>query len=207
MARRATCHLFAEDRAQEALASALIQCAFFDTGVGVDVAVKSASGGFGPMLVELGAYRKVIAKVGGLPDLLVVMIDEDGQGSNERRDMVTSRLADHEVPYRVVGVPAPRIEDWYLLDANSVAEALELEVGEVQTATHALDSKQAARTLVAEANALQLVGDLEISEFAAEIVGAADCPSALKTDRALRRFINDLSAAAKQLALARSDDQ
>jgi hypothetical protein len=205
MGDRIACHLFAEDRAQEAIGTAIIQCVFSDRHTGVDVAVKSASGGFGRMLTELGSYAKIIKRVGGLPDLLVVLIDEDGQGTKNRRDMVTAQLAEHEVPHLVVGIPSPRIEDWYLLDPRSVANALEVEVGQVEALRTALDSKRAVRELVSTANALQLVGDLEVSEFASEIVADTNCPAAVAADKALNMFIDDLGAAAKQLALQASD--
>jgi hypothetical protein len=194
MARRVD--LFCEDAAHEAWARALLTRLAAQQEVEVSIQVASARFGVGRLKRELRAYEALLGKEGGLPDLLVVIVDANAVGVAARRAEIAEAIDLEAFPVEVVGVPDPCVEHWLLADPTSFAKRF----GEQPELPETGDCDQWKAALV---KVLERAGEIVTGgggEFAEEIVEVMDLYRAGKASRSLKQFVDDLRAALKRLA-------
>jgi hypothetical protein len=111
--------LFCEDSAHESCARALINRAAAELGIAVSIRIGAARFGIPRLRQELRAFQTMVARSGGTPDILVVMIDANAAGPNSRRREVEALIDNAVVPRTVIGTPDPWVERWLLADPES----------------------------------------------------------------------------------------
>lgn len=108
--------LFVEDAAQEQFARSMVERMGREEGSTLVVSARSARGGSGRVLRELGVFQRGL-KSGSLaapmPDLLVVLVDADDLGWSARRSEVEAMIDPENIPRSVVRCPDPHVEAWY----------------------------------------------------------------------------------------------
>ncbi|MEH3053047.1 MAG: hypothetical protein PGN13_03430 [Patulibacter minatonensis] len=201
MVKQIACSLFVEDRVQESAARSLIECVFSEAGLPVTTQLRTGLGGFGAMLSDLKGYGRRLESQPGAPDLIVVLIDEDGQGANVRRKTVQESLPSSVVPHSVIGIPEPRIEDWYLADGAAWADAYGVTRAVVVAAQAEGNSKCGLAKLLAseDMSAASLFATTDAAPFADDLVTNSECTRASIGSPSLLRFIQDLRGVAKVL--------
>jgi hypothetical protein len=116
--------LFVEDSAQEKFLRAMLDRLAQEAAVPLFVRVRTATGGYGKVLGQLSDFVKQVA--GGfarLPDGLVVAVDADCRGFNERRKSAQERAGKYK-DFVVYAIPDPHIERWFLLDSEAFKTAV-----------------------------------------------------------------------------------
>jgi hypothetical protein len=136
----------------------------------------------------------MVARSGGTPDILVVMIDANAEGPNARRREVEALIDNAVIPRTVIGTPDPCVERWLLADPESFTALFDQEPG-----VPARNSPVNWKTVLVEA--LEAAGELVTqggAEFSDEIVGVMDVYRAGRADATIRAFYEDLRAALRQ---------
>lgn len=186
--------LFCEDAAHEAFGRAIVERVAADEGVQVSIRVGSARAGVGRLQRELRAYTETTRRQGGVPDVLVVLIDANTEGPQARRDLIGRVSLDDVFPRHVIGTPDPCVEAWLLADPPS----LTARFGQVPSASAPADCdelKERLKTLLLDAGETLTQGG---SEFADEIVEAMDLYRAGRADPTLKRLMDDLRSSFRQ---------
>jgi hypothetical protein len=123
---------FLEDRAQERFIKALVERVARDKSIASGTIVhdiRSARGG-SRVVSEFEGFIRTTVNLGAAGiDFLVVAIDGNYQGHNERiRQLEELIKSDHPFKGRVVyAVPNPHIERWYLMDQRAFKKAIGLD--------------------------------------------------------------------------------
>jgi hypothetical protein len=136
----------------------------------------------------------MVARSGGTPDILVVMIDANAVGPNVRRREVEALIDTAAIPRTVIGTPDPCVERWLLADPESFTSLFDQQPGSpprnspVSWKTLLVDALEAAGELVTQGGA----------EFSDEIVEVMDIYRAGHADPTIRAFYDDLRAALRQ---------
>lgn len=187
--------LLGEDAAHENIGRALISRCAAEEDVAVSLTVLSARFGIPRLRVELRAFQAVLARAGGVPDLLVVLVDANDVGFSARRREVEDQLDMSLLPAAVVGVPDPYVERWMLADPDSFASLFGVrpEVGRARTR-----SAWKRRLVSALEDAGQIVTQGG-AEFADEVVEAMDLYRAGRHAPSLDAFVADLRAALRRM--------
>ncbi len=193
---------FLEDIAHEKFLRALVTRIAQDRGIApslLEHEVRNATGGKGKALAE---FSQFLRESQGLQCyIMIVAIDANCWGFQERRKEILRRVKQPEVRWQVVcAVPDPHIERWYLSDPTALPRALEpLHTGRGQEVTLPPYKcrrgwyKQALRRAIEE-NA-GFVPPLGGTEYGQEIAMAMDLYRACKEDRSLKNFVDDLQQA------------
>jgi hypothetical protein len=187
--------LFCEDAAHESFARGLIRRLAVEEAVEVTTQVASARFGIPRLKRELRAYQRLMERKGGLPDLLVVVIDGNLVGVASRRREVEEVIDVSSFPRLVVGVPDPCVERWYLADPPSFAGRFGA-VEHVAPGSGCDEWKQELEAALERAGEIVTAGG---AEFAEDIVAVMDLYRAGRGERSLRSFADDLRAALKLL--------
>ena len=117
--------LFAEDLGHSSILRPLMQRLSEEAGVGIRVSVRNSGGGIGTALSQLRQYTTDLANgIDRFLQVLVVAIDANCDGFNERRRMIQERVGELFAGLVVPAIPDPHIEKWYLADPGAVAAAL-----------------------------------------------------------------------------------
>jgi Domain of unknown function (DUF4276) len=117
--------LFAEDDAQEQFVGTLVKRIAREHDAPVDLRVRSARGGFGKALDELGRFADDCRRgIEAIPDMLVVAVDGNCTGFNDRRDQVVRSAGEALADRLIVAIPDPHIERWFLLDGAAFRTVL-----------------------------------------------------------------------------------
>jgi hypothetical protein len=190
MAKPLVVDLFVEDYAHEAFLSAMLRRLALAEGKEIVLRPRSAQGGHGRALTELGLYQRMIQKgqVGlGLPDLLVVGIDANCQSLTKARKAVEAKLEPPFIDRTVLACPDPHVERWFLADPTSFAQV----VGASPKIGKRKCERDVYKGVLREAvvNAGHPVG-LGGVEFAEEIVDAMDLYRAGKGEKSLKLFVD-----------------
>ena len=105
---------FVEDEAHRWFIGALVERLARENGVGIRLDWRSASGGHGRVLSELGRYLRDLERQGDHPpDLIVVGTDANCSGLNERERELRNVAGSAPL---ALAIPDPHIERWLLLD-------------------------------------------------------------------------------------------
>ena len=114
--------LFCEDSFHEKFIGALLRRFGNEYGVGVTFRLLSAQGGLPRMHYEFKNFlRDLTRQRQQLPDSIIVVVDANCQGYNERKDGMDRVLAHHQEFQQLVSfaIPDPHIERWMLVDPNA----------------------------------------------------------------------------------------
>ena len=184
--------LFVEDFAHQQVIGALVQSLADAHGIDVRFDWRSAVRGHGRVVQEFNSYLRDLARQGGRPDLIIVATDANCSGLNERAREIGN--PDAPTPM-VLAVPDPHIERWLLLDGAAFRSVF----GKGCDAPDYKCSRDLYKRRLAEAiHATGVTPSLGGIEFAEDIVQAMDIERAMRADRSLERFVNDLRAAFRQ---------
>ena len=184
--------LFGEDFAHERVIGALVRRLADAHGIEVRLDWRSAVRGYGKVVQEFHSYLRDLARQGGRPDLIIAATDANCIGLNER----TKEIGNPDAPAPVVlAVPDPHIERWLLLDGAAFRSVF----GRGCDAPDQKCSRDLYKQRLIEAiHATGVTPGPGGIEFAEDIVQAMNIERAMRADRSLKRFVNDLRAAFRQ---------
>lgn len=187
--------LFVEDAAHERFLQALVTRLAADARVHMRVRAMTARGGYPRVMSELRVAQRALQ--GERPDLLVVAVDANCHGREERRREVAQTLDPGYCPRQIVVCPDPHVERWYLADPVSLKEALGVDARPPADKCERDLYKQLLLNALMQAGHSVTQGG---AEFADEIVAAMDLFRAGKNDASLKHCVDGLRAALKELA-------
>ncbi len=183
--------LFVEDFAHEEFMTAWVQRFSRETGVLVELHPYSVRGGHGRAIQELGQFVQDVHEAGeAWPDLLVVALDADSQGYNQRRGEIETVIG--ELSFRVVlAVPDPHIERWLLLDSAAFKSVLRKGCEAPDRKCDRDRYKKLLAQAVSQTGVAPSIGGIE---HARDIVEAMDVSRMTHkgADKSLGRFIQEL---------------
>ena len=185
--------LFVEDYAHQQVVGALVRRVADEIGVAVRLDWRSAVRGHGKVVRELTGYLRDLAGQGDrLPDLIIAATDANCSGLNERAREVAIPGAPAPM---ISAVPDPHVERWLLLDGA----AFKAVFGRGCDAPDLKCDRDLYKQRLTEAvRATGIIPSLGGIEFAEDIVRHMDIERTMRSDRSLRRFIDDLRGALKQ---------
>jgi len=160
--------------------------------VEVSITIGSARFGIPRLKQELKAFDRALRQGSGLPDLLVVLIDANDVGVQERLREIGGSIDLTAYPHAVVGVPEPHVECWYAADPPSFNERF----GAALSAGTGVGCKARLVGALEEADEIVVSGG---AEFADEIVEVMDLYRAGREKPELKTFTDDLRGALKRL--------
>lgn len=115
--------LFVEDGAQEKFLALLDRLAR-EAGLQLTIRLRTATGGVAKVLEQLSEFISEVEKnMVRLPDGLVVAVDANCKGYNERRKLAENRAGKFKESI-VYAIPDPHIERWFLLDSEAFRAVL-----------------------------------------------------------------------------------
>ena len=181
--------LFGEDFAHQKVIGALVERLADECGIDVRLDWRSAVRGHGKVVQEFKRYLQDLAGQGRRSDLIVVATDANCRGWNER----AREIGNPDAPaHMVLAVPDPHIERWLLLDGAAFKSVF----GRGCDAPDRKCDRDLYKQRLAEAiHATGITPILGGIEFAEDIVRAMDVERAMRADRSLERFVDDLRAA------------
>ena len=179
--------LFGEDHAHEQVIGALVRRVAGELGVEVRLDWRSATGGHARVVGELGGYlRDLRRQEGPLPDLIVVAIDANCKGLNERTREVSGR--DAPAP-SVLAIPDPHIERWLLLDGAAFRAVFGTGCDAPDLKCDRRRYKQLLIRAIVNAGVTPSLGGIEYAE---DIVMHLDIVRVAQADRSFCRFVDEL---------------
>lgn len=182
--------LFCEDAGHAAWTRALIQRLARARHVSVGIHDVSAQGGKGTAISQLKVYQRIVARGSGSSDLLVVVIDGNCVGWQEKQREVR-RIVDPEVfPRAVIGCPHPHVERWCFADPEAFTQVVGPAPDVPEKCERGL-YKNLLAGAVREAGLLLLTGDP--MELAPDIVAVMDLLRAGRSQPSLGQFVADLT--------------
>ena len=184
--------LFVEDFAHQQVIGALVQRLADEHRLAVRLDWRSAVRGHGRVVQEFNSYLRDLTRQGGRPDLIIVATDANCIGLNER----TREIGNPDVPTPVVlAVPDPHIERWLLLDGAAFRSVFDKGC---DAPDYKCSRDLYKQRLIEAIHATGITPGLGGIEFAEEIVQAMNIERAMRADRSLERFVNDLRAEFRQ---------
>jgi hypothetical protein len=186
--------VFVEDRAHEAFLLPMVRRIAREANVDVSTRVRSARGGHGRAIAELGVYQNLVEKTAAQatePTLLVVGIDGNCMTFAKAREAIQAEIKGRFIDRMVMACPDPHVERWYLADPDS----FETVVGYRPTVGKKKCARDHYKRLLSKA--VQQAGHpptLGGIEFASELVDGMDLYRAGKNDHSLGAFVDDLHA-------------
>ena len=189
--------LLAEDDAQERFIAALIARLSEEVGQAVDVRVRSAYGGLPKVLRELEAMTREIGRRDvDPPDLVVVAVDANCKGVEQRRNEIHNRAGAALKDRCVAAVPDPHVERWYLLDGSAFKAVLGRGCNAPDQKCEKDRYKQLLNDAIRQAGVEPLLAG---AEYAEDLAASMDLERASNADQALGMFVADLRAALRRL--------
>lgn len=191
MAHDRVIHLYGEDRGHIQFVEPMLRRILREGSVRAVVETRNAQGGHGRAINEFKAWQKATQKglIAGRPDLLVLVIDANCVGLNQKLRELTSIIDRTVFPEAVIGCPDPHVERWCLADPAAFHHVVGTrpppDPGKCERNLY----KKLLRRAVDEAG-LPIVTD--VMEIAPELVDAMDLYHAGQTQDALGRFIDDV---------------
>ena len=184
--------LFVEDFAHQQVIGALVRRLADAHGLAVRLDWRSAVRGHGRVVQEFNSYLRDLTRQGGRPDLIIVATDANCIGLNER----TREIGNPDVPTPVVlAIPDPHIERWLLLDGAAFRSVFDKGC---DAPDYKCSRDLYKQRLIEAIHATGITPGLGGIEFAEEIVQAMNIERAMRADRSLKHFVNDLRAEFRQ---------
>lgn len=183
--------LFGEDNGHERVVGALVERLAEENGVEVRLRWRNAEGGYGKVTYLLREYLRDLEEQGvSSPDLIVVAIDANCKGLNEReRELKRYKTKSAKVIY---ATPDPHVERWLLLDGAAFKSVFGRGC---EAPAQKCDRENYKRSLVEAIRSSGNIPNIGGLEHAREIVRALDIERASRFDRSFERFVNSLQAA------------
>ena len=181
--------LFVEDFAHQKVIGALVQRLADECGIDARLDWRSAVRGHGRVVQEFNGYLRDLARQGARPHLIVVATDANCSGLNER----VREIGNPAAPTPMVrAIPDPHVERWLLLDGAAFKSVF----GKGCDAPDRKCGRDLYKQRLIEAiHATGVTPGLGGIEFAEDIVRQMDLERAMRADRSLERFVNDLRSA------------
>lgn len=186
-------HLYCEDVGHESFVRPLIKRLVRDANVAAHLEVQSGRGGAGRAVTELRGWQ--LLYLGGRatrPDLLLIVLDGNCTGANEKRREILDLVSDQAAPDVVVGIADPHVERWMLADG----EAFRQVVGKYPPADPGKCERGAYKRILAasaeEAGTLVLTTPMQ--DLAPDFVEVMNLYRAEKQRPDLGRFMKDIKA-------------
>ncbi len=182
--------LFAEDDAQERFVEALIRRVAADCAIPITLRKRGAFGGFEKVMTDLKRFAAACERrIETAPDIIIVAVDANCKGLNERREQV-EQCAGNALQQRLVtAVADPHVERWLLLDGAAFRTVLGRGCQAPDQKCEKDRYKDLLRRAVQEAGVQPLLGGIEYAE---DIAKEMDLGRAGSADPAFARFINSL---------------
>ena len=184
--------LFGEDFAHQRVIGALVERVADECGIDVRLDWRSAVRGHGRVVQEFKRYLQDLARQGARSDPIVVATDANCRGWNEHAGEIGK--PDAPAPM-VLAVPDPHIERWLLLDGAAFKSVFGKGC---DAPDRKCDRDLYKQRLVQAIHTTGITPILGGIEFAEDIVRAMDVERAMRADRSLERFVDDLRAAFRQ---------
>ena len=179
--------LFVEDDAHQQVIGGLVRRIAAQCDVSVRLDWRSAVGGYGRVIAELGEYLRDLRRQGSpWPDLIIVATDANCKGLNERAREIG--YPDTPTPM-VLAIPDPHIERWLLLDGAAFKTVFGTGCDAPDQKCDRARYKQRLIEAIHAAGTTPLLGGIEYAE---DIVMAMDIDRASRLDRSFKRFVEDL---------------
>jgi hypothetical protein len=190
--------LLAEDDAQENFVGTLVRRIAEDAGIPLNLRIRSALGGFGKVLEELQNLAKACERgAESVPDLVVVAVDANCKGTNERRAEVEGRAGDVLRDRLITAIADPHVERWFLLDGAAFKAVLGHGCQAPDLKCEKDRYKDLLMRAVLDAGVEPLLGGVEYAE---DLARHMDLRRAAGSDPAFRRFISTLGGKLGQMA-------
>jgi hypothetical protein len=184
--------LFAEDDAQERFVGTLLKRIASQHGVPIRQRLRSVRGGFGKALEELKCFAdECQSGFGVTPDVIVVAVDANCTGFNDRRAQVTRSAGESLRDRLVLAIPNPHIERWFLLDGAAFRTVLGHGCRAPDLKCEKDRYKELLIRAVEEAGVQPLLGGIEYAEALAKEL---DLKRAAAADVGFEKFIDSLAA-------------
>jgi hypothetical protein len=188
--------LFAEDDAQEKFVGTLARRLAGEAGLELDLKVRSAQGGFGPMLNELVRFRTGWKRGNErLPDALIVAADANCRGLNECKKQIDARLLDLS-ELSLQAIADPHVERWLLLDGHAFQQVLGRGCAAPDQKCEKGYYKRLLAQAVRAAGLRPLLGGIEYAEDLALLVDVARCA---QQDKGFSNFAEAISSFARRM--------
>ncbi len=177
---------FGEDAGHELFFRAISRRLTKELGLpALEIRTRSSRGGHGHAISQLRASFKV--PIGPPGDLLVVLIDANGDGWAQRRAEIEPEVEASPYPRSVIGCPEPEIEAWLTADPKALKKSLDVTL--LPAGTGLVDHKARLSLSLREAGIAVLS---DVMEIAHEVVPEIDLYRAGKESASLRHFVDGL---------------
>ena len=187
--RRLVVDLFCEDRGHEQFSRAMIRRLAEELGHRPpELRAVAARGGHGRAIQELKLWQKI----SGRNDLLVVLIDANGEGWHRQRSNIVAAVAPVRRDALIVGCPDPHIEAWIAADLDAVHRVLGVRLQPPAKKKGTIDYKA---WLGSALNASDAFGLTNPADIALDVLPALDLFRAGKASPSLHDFAETLRAA------------
>ncbi|MBF2754623.1 MAG: hypothetical protein ISN29_05115 [Gammaproteobacteria bacterium AqS3] len=190
---------FGEDVAHQYIIDALVKRIAGEMNIEVTMNWRNAARGYPKMIRELKQYSQGLKTEEDWPDLMVVATDANCKGWNERAKELP--IDGHLVPV-VLAIPDPHVERWLLLDSEAFKKVYGRGFDEPKKKCERDFYKKLLINALINVGAATGVGTLA-RECSEEIISAMNLRSATRIDDSLKRFLDDLRSALRQVS--RSD--
>lgn len=188
--------LFGEDDAHERVVTALLSRLSLESGIPVQVVVRSSIGGYGRAIDEFSTVLgDIVAGRESKPDLIVVATDSNCKGLNERLKAIAGKVPQALKELVACAVPSPHIERWLLLDSAAFKEVLGRGCEAPDMKCRRDRYKQLLANAVRDAGVRPLLGGMEYSN---DIIGRIDLERAAQHDDSFGRCLKELRRFFKQ---------
>lgn len=173
---------------KSSLVAALLRRIAVETETDLRISVRSSTGGLPAVLGALDDFAGLCGKIPGqMPDTVVVAIDANCQGVNERRKIVEQRAG----PLRerlLMAIPNPHVERWYMLDGRAFKRLVGRGCRAPDQKCEKDRYKRLLNLAIREAGVEPLLGGVE---YAADLANAMDLERASRSDREFNHFLHD----------------
>jgi hypothetical protein len=187
--------LFVEDYGHEQYINALIHRILDEKNISHTIVPVNVRGGTGRTLSELKEYFKDVKRNKKTrPDLIVVAIDSNCKGLNNKKAMIDKKTPkDLFIPI-IKAVPDPHIERWMLLDSHAFLSVFGKGCSAPTTKCDKDRYKTALYNAILDSGVVPLLGGMEYAE---KIVAVSDLQR-LRSDHSIDSFLKDLQLIAAQ---------
>ena len=186
--------LFVEDSFHEEYLTALLRRFSTDRNIPIEIRPYSARGGITKMHHEFTEFlRDVRNDREPLPDAILVAIDANCMGHNERKQIMEGVTVGFEQVRELVyyAIPDPHIERWMMVDPNAFRAVL--GVG-CDLPSYKCEKGYYKRLLAESIRKAGILAPLGGREFAADVIQHVNLPYAQQHDPSLRLLLRDLTA-------------
>ncbi|TVQ95486.1 MAG: hypothetical protein EA398_17655 [Deltaproteobacteria bacterium] len=198
MSRRPEIDLFCEDGGHELFARALVERLVADEGTRRPIIQpRSTRGGLGRTLTELKAWQRKVRASIGRADLLLVLIDANGEGHRKRQAELRAVIEPDVYSMTIVACPDPHVEAWCAADPAALRTVLGAELPP-RPARAGRDAYKAWLGAALRQAGVRVLNDP--LDIAAELVPAMDLFRAGKADPSFRHAVDDIRGFLKAFA-------